>query len=334
MLNFLSRARLTRGTALAILLAVSSAHADLVGYWNLNEGTGTTANDLSANRNHGTLTAVAGGAVPTWTVSGGGRTGLPGDYALNTSVQGCVNVPDSASLHITNSWTLAAWVWDNSSNYGHVFSASSAHNSRKWLLQTSGYGGGSNYFWSDTGNTGFNKSLGYITPLGAWRHLAVTYDGANLRTYGDGVLKTTIAQTGSLAAWDTLHLGAAANNSGALGSAVNGLIDELAIFNTVENVTSIMNGTHPAMLPLPVWTGGGTPNGSGQRVWSDAANWGGTALAASNPLTFAAAAAPGATTNFNSFAANTQFTGITFNAGTAAFTLSGNAVNQCRQPNR
>jgi len=306
-----------------ILLVAPPSVAGLVGYWNCNEGSGTTANDFTANHNNGTLTAVAGGAVPTWVA---GHTGLAGDFALNTSGQGDVTVPDSASLHITNAFTLAAWVFDNGSNYGHVFSAGATSTTRAWLLETSSYGGDSDYFWSDTGNTGFKKKLNYVTPLSAWHHLAVTYDGSNLRIYNDGVLKNTVAQTGSLAAWGELHLGAAANNSGANGSAVNGAIDDLVIFNTVEDVTSIMNGTHAAMV-LQVWNGGGTPNGSSQLVWSSAANWSGVVMAAGKTLTFATAAAAGATTNYNDFAGNTQFSGITFNAGTAAFTLNGNTLN-------
>ncbi|MCX6874661.1 MAG: autotransporter-associated beta strand repeat-containing protein [Verrucomicrobia bacterium] len=307
-----------------VILAAQSSLAGLVGYWNFNEGSGTVANDSTANHNHGTLTAIAGGSVPTWVA---GHTGLPGDFALNTSGQGNVTVPDATSLHLTNTFTLAGWVYDNGSNYGHVFSAGADSTHRNWLLQLSSYGGDSDYFWSDQNNPAFKTTLSYVTPLNGWHHLAVTYNGSQLLTYGDGVLKSTKNISSALAAWGELHLGAAANNAGAYGSAINGAIDDPVIFNTVENVTSIMNGTHPAMLPLPVWTGGGTPNGSGQLVWSDAANWGGTAMAAGKTLAFATAAALGLTTNFNDFANNTQFAGITFNPGTAAFTLNGNTVN-------
>ena len=309
--------------ALASLTAAHSAFGGLVAYWNLNEGSGITANDISTNHNVGTLTAVVGGGVPTWVA---GHTGLAGDYALNTSVQGDVTVPDSTSLHITNAFTLAAWVLDNGSNYGHVFCAGATSTTRAWLLQTSHSGGDSDYFWSDTGSTGFKKSLGYVTPLAAWHHLALTYDGSNLRIYNDGVLKNTVAQSGSLAAWGELHLGAAANNSGANGSAVNGAIDDLIIFNSVENIPSIMNGSHPAMVNL-VWSGAATPNGNGQLLWSNPANWGGATMAAGKTPIFATAAAAGATTNFNDFPSNSQFVGITYNTGTAAFTLNGNTIN-------
>ena len=41
-------------------------NSNLVGYWRLNEGSGTTVEDLSGNGNHGTLT-TDGTEIPTWT---------------------------------------------------------------------------------------------------------------------------------------------------------------------------------------------------------------------------------------------------------------------------
>jgi hypothetical protein len=44
-------------------------NSNLVGYWRLNEGSGTTVKDLSGNGNHGTLT-TDGTEIPTWTRNG------------------------------------------------------------------------------------------------------------------------------------------------------------------------------------------------------------------------------------------------------------------------
>ena len=74
--------------------------------------------------------------------------------------------------------------------------------------------------------------------------------------------------------------------------------------------------THAATA---TWTGGG----GADRNWTTAANWGGTAPLANDSLVF-----DGTTglTPSNNFAANTQFNGLTFNAGAGAFTLSGAAI--------
>jgi len=44
-------------------------NSNLVGYWRLNEGSGTNVEDLSGNGNHGTLT-TEGTGIPTWTKNG------------------------------------------------------------------------------------------------------------------------------------------------------------------------------------------------------------------------------------------------------------------------
>ncbi len=244
----------TRGFVIVAWFAVAAmglalarpAQAGLVGYWAFDEGTGTTANDLSPNGNNGTLKAITGGgtgSVPTWQAD---HTGAGGRHALHFA-QGMVEVPDSASLHITNTFTIAAWMYDTGSNYGHLFSAGgTATNQRNWLLQTSQYGGDSAYFWSATNGT-FQRSLSFVPTMSSWHHFAVTYDGANMRTYFDGVLKTTKTFAGALSAWGTLRLGGYA----IFGSGCEGALDDMVIFNTVEDVNAIMNGTHPEM-PLPV----------------------------------------------------------------------------------
>jgi hypothetical protein len=257
------------------------------------------------------LNAIPGGAVPTWVA---GHTGGGADKALQFA-QGVVTVPDTASLHITNTFTIAAWIKDSGSNYGHIFvSGDGTAGTRKWLLQTLSYGGDSAYFWS-TSNGNFQRKLNFIPTLNTWRHVAVTYDGSAMKSYVDGALVSTINFSSALSAWGpNLYLGGV---GGVNGSGFNGTMDDMVIFNSVENVTSIMNGTHPAMAPL-VWTGGGTLNGSGQLAWTSAANWGGATMAAGNTLTFATST--GLTSNYNDFANNTQFTGIAFNSNAGAFT--------------
>ncbi|MCX6874666.1 MAG: hypothetical protein NTW21_12800 [Verrucomicrobia bacterium] len=100
--------------ALAALLASHAAHADLVGYWPMNEGSGTTLYDFSANANHGTFT---GTTLPLW-ITGHSGTGS----ALSFS-NGYVNIPDSAALHInsstgTKAFTIGYWFFDPSSSPG------------------------------------------------------------------------------------------------------------------------------------------------------------------------------------------------------------------------
>jgi len=224
----------------------NATQATLVGYWNFDEGTGTTAADFSANANDGTL---IGNPVPTWE---GGHTGGAGDYALNFDFGNAprVTVPASPSLAtITNNFTIATWAneMDGGSNYGHIFSTTSNSSSRKWLFQTDAWGGDSTYVWSDTDGA-WRKRLGWTLPNDAWHHVALTYDGTNLRSYMDGTPNGTYGVGSPFPAFTgALYLGGWL----AGGSGFTGSLDDVVIFNSVEDIRSIMDGTHPEMNPAP-----------------------------------------------------------------------------------
>ena len=76
--------------------------------------------------------------------------------------------------------------------------------------------------------------------------------------------------------------------------------------------------TDVATPTLPIWNGLG-----GNNNWSIAANWNGIAPVAGQDLQFAGAVRPGPS---NDFVASTNFGAITFNSGTAAFTITGNKI--------
>ncbi|HRN71002.1 MAG TPA: LamG domain-containing protein, partial [Candidatus Woesebacteria bacterium] len=76
--------------------------AGLVGYWKMDENTGTTVVDASGNNNTGTL--GSGSSAPTWT---GGKYGS----GLNFDGSGdYVDVGNQAALNMTGSRTISAWI--------------------------------------------------------------------------------------------------------------------------------------------------------------------------------------------------------------------------------
>src|SRR4029077_19546903 len=80
--------------------ATPTPSTSLVAAYSFNEGTGAIVNDVSGNGNNGTISGA------TWTTSG--------KYGNALSFNGSnsrVTVPDSASLHLTTSMTLEAWVY-------------------------------------------------------------------------------------------------------------------------------------------------------------------------------------------------------------------------------
>ena len=235
-------------TVLSLALAGAS-HAALVGYWNFNEGVGSTATDFSTNNNDGTL---ANGAA--YTANAGGHTATVGDYAIVINGGSkYVTVPHSVSFaSITNQFTIAGWAYENSNtNYGHLFVTSSNGTDRNFLFQGENSSGGDQvYAWSSTSSV-WQKSQGWTIPGSQWMHWALTYDGTNLRSYRNGTLMTTKAISGgpnmpSFAGGNAYLGGWLAGNS-----SFGGLIDDMAIFNSVEDVATIRDGTHLALVPEP-----------------------------------------------------------------------------------
>jgi autotransporter-associated beta strand protein len=86
---------------------------------------------------------------------------------------------------------------------------------------------------------------------------------------------------------------------------------------------NLVQGTTGYGLMTPIGTDTWNGGGSGSS-WSTTANWVNGSFAANAPLVFA-----GTTqlTNNNNSAANTEYGGITFNAGAGAFVIGGNAIN-------
>ena len=99
-----------------------SARADittgLVGYWNLNDGPGSsTVADLTGNGNTGTLVNFTDATFNNmWTSSSDPNNGWPFAMLFNQSGEGAntyINVPDSPILNspsTNRTWTLSAWV--------------------------------------------------------------------------------------------------------------------------------------------------------------------------------------------------------------------------------
>ena len=204
----------------------------LVAAYGFDEGTGPTTADLSGNGNTGAI------ANATWTASGkfGSALVFNGSNAL-------VTIADAPELNLTTAMTLMAWVKPSS--------VSTLFTDVIWKDYFA-------YFLEATSNTGapgvgaFINGTAHVwvpTPsaltVGAWAHLAATYDGANVRLYVNGVQVGISAQTGTIGTTTTpLWIGGSQYFSG--------VIDEVRIYNVALTQAQIQ-----ADMNTPV--GGATP---------------------------------------------------------------------------
>jgi chitodextrinase len=222
-------------TSAAVTVTVSNtAPTGLVAAYNFNAGSGTTLADRSGTGNNGTI------ANGTWSTSGhtGGALSFNGTSTL-------VTIPDSASLDLTNSLTLEAWV--NPSALGTawrcvlfkeqpndmIYSLYANQNTTRPIGQVF------------TGGIEQNSTGSAALTLNAWAHLAVTYDGTALKLYVNGTLVHTTLVTGALpTSTGPLHMG----GDSVWGEWFKGLIDDVRVYNVALTQAQIQTDMN---TPVP-----------------------------------------------------------------------------------
>ncbi len=201
----------------------------IVGYWKLNETTGTTATDSSNAVNTGIY--INGPLL--------NQAGIRDAAVGFDGVDDYVGVPDTPSLKATDSVTMAAWIRPATSTNadriivnkeGEYEMAISNTNEIKWAFANTSPG----WAWHQTGK--------YL-PNDAWSHVVVTYDGVEAKTYLNGVLVETYAASGNIGdaypALNELRIGGCSNSPN--GKFFAGSIDDIYVFTRAINAVEVAN---------------------------------------------------------------------------------------------
>ncbi|MGC8776172.1 MAG: LamG domain-containing protein, partial [Minisyncoccia bacterium] len=206
-------------------LSISPFVGGLVGYWSFDEGSGTTAYDMSGNGNNGTL--VNG---PTWT------TGKVGGALSFDGVDDYVNI--NSVNPFRNPFTVSVWVRFNAVNKGSdnaILGHGSATLNNGLHLgerRTRGYFG----FYSNDIQS--NSTL----LANMWYHISFIYDGRK-KIYINGVLDASGASNVYQSTALNAEIGRYPWSTGWL---LNGLIDEVRIYNRAlsdAEIQAIYNAT-------------------------------------------------------------------------------------------
>ena len=227
--------------SLAVLLGlVSVANAGLVGWWQLDEGAGTTTKDSSGNGNEGTLEGN-----PTW-------VGGPFGNALAFANQ---RVTIKASTTLTadlfqGPFTFTVWINPKrtGNTWQQIFRAwRTAGNSNDTLFINNdgrlSWRGLVNAAWAG----GMCETAAGVVPADQWTHAAVTGDKTNFRIYINGVLTQTSNWQKTDGSNANYYLG---GDPGTAGESYSGMIDEARVYDevlTVEKIKEIVVGDAPGL---------------------------------------------------------------------------------------
>jgi hypothetical protein len=190
----------------------------LVGYWSMDETSGSTLNDQSGIGNHGIIKNVSGISRVS------GKKGLAIDLTGHTDR--FATVPHHSSLNISDALTISAWIKPEGISRRQILSKGGPDGYELSIFEN-----GKIEFRINRESSGTSYRLqsnqNYPTN-GTWIHVAVTFDGTNSKLYINGIQDNSMSFSSVKIKTNTSPIQIGARNE---SNRWRGSIDELKLFN-------------------------------------------------------------------------------------------------------
>lgn len=226
----------------------------LVGYWNMEEGSGQTVQDRSGNGNDGVLGANAAvdSADPSF-APGHDASGPAGTGLVFDGINDYVSAGNGSSLNVTGAISMSVWVKPAVSDGNLVRKVAVNQGYMMYLISNQRVEIGSNEFSST-----LTTSNSAIT-LNSWNHIVATIDGSGVANiFVNGVLvKTGNLQVLNTTTGSSFIIGGSSWSSGAYA---NGVLDEVRLYKRAlspDEVRQLYNQKKP-LLQMDFDEGSGT----------------------------------------------------------------------------
>jgi len=150
-----------------------------------------------------------------------------------------ISVPYSANTQPSNNFTIETWVRPSSLiAVGTIYSKDSLASDTSLTITLSGL---TPIVTIKTSNDYLNLSSNVNTILNSWSHIALTYDGTNLKLYVNGTLGIDTTLSGSVVSkMGPTYIGREAGTTNSL----NAGIENFVFWNTARSMSAIRLGLH------------------------------------------------------------------------------------------
>lgn len=207
------------------------------------------ANDISGNGNNGTTNNV--------TLTNDRFGNANSAYSFNGTVSSYIQVANSTSLQLSNSYTLSAWVKPNAfftganqANFiiGKGNQGSEGHYNLQYgdfldgnpgILTPSQMNFASTIHKGGTEQYAFENPVTNPVQLNNWYYVVTTFDGTTLKLYVNGALRSSSIISGTFGVLNggDLFIGKSADNT----YFVNGIIDDIQIYDAPLTASQIFD---------------------------------------------------------------------------------------------
>jgi hypothetical protein len=219
-----------------------ASSANLIGYWKMEENTGTSIADSSSNSNAATLTngPAFSSDVPLFNYFSLDFDGT-NDY-LSTSL-----VTNTYSFK--NGFSASLWVKLDDVSTTQDFFGRYGNSTGRFYFGISG-----TKVRAAIGTSYDTSTLSHGMSTGTWYHVAYTFSGGSSGTFtyylnGSSVGTISFTWTTDSGSYEPMHIGGLKNGGNVHQNPTNGKLDELALYNSAlsaSDITAIYNSGAPA----------------------------------------------------------------------------------------
>lgn len=238
------------------LTAKNKLIESLIGEWNFDEGSGSTASNASDY-----------GSLLNGTIANGSYAGLAncisGNCLTFNGTSTIVTCTNNTALDVTSAFTLSMWINRTATSSG-ILSLIRRDSSDTYAFYSAAGATSICVRFKDSSSS-HHLGTAVTVPTGSWNHIVGTFDGRYINFYLNGVLSAT-TDTGA-----TYTVGAGASdliigrNDAVTGRYFNGKMDEVRIYSSALTIVQIQEQYYAGLNKL-LANGGITKQEYNQRV--------------------------------------------------------------------